>query len=60
MYVSYTCYSSGTQKAIISQCNIYWLVFLMEAHFVVCETWREYTMYINSVLQSFKEKYNQS
>jgi hypothetical protein len=58
LYVSY--YSSSTQKAIISQCSIYWSGFLMEAHSVVCETRREYIMYINSVLQSFKKESDQS
>jgi len=48
------------KKTIVSQCSIYWLVFLMGAHSVVCETRREYIMYINSVLQSFKEKSDQS
>jgi hypothetical protein len=52
--------SSSTQKTIISHCSIYWLVFLMKAHSVICETRKEYIMYINSVLQSFKEKSDQS
>jgi hypothetical protein len=60
VYVCVSYYSSSTQKAIISQCSIYWLVFLLEGRCVVCETRREYIMYINSVLQSVKKKSDQS